>query len=820
MAENVLGKIILDAGNQARGITGGGAPPVTGLLGDAPGGDGTSGNEAKTNRFQKGIEGFQKKSLEFAAAQPRWFTSMFKKMGIQMGLAGILKQSQIFTSTVGALFQIFGAFVDVLIAPLIRPLILPVLRWLARQIPVVGRASKAFFAFISKAGTGFINFVKKFVSGDFWTNTVFKGLIDFFTETFPERLKEAFDIVKDIGANIWGWLESGMRTAWNSTLGNTTVPWINWTIPPWGGGSAGTTHFREKPTPPGAGKDNTTMLEAYDKDGNLIAVEDLTTIEGRHKPNEKVRKWLEEQGADPVPFDPAKGHINVPGGKPAGEDDKDDRSWWQKIFDPQKWKDVFGDFKEQFKDFWSGGAIENVLKGVGVTVGGSLAYTTSAKMVRGLGQSVKGVTWPLAKLIQLMNAAAKTPGMMGLNTAKWALRQMNVFDPTTVARTLTSEGFTKGGADLARRGLKTMGSGVSNAFLDAVRTGFDPFAKGWQATKNTVNWMTPGRESVGLFNTSKAVTEVDIGRVQMPETTAPRARSIINPEDFKKRTPVIDIPTGSTPIDTKQSLARRATAKFQKFSDSFSAFIRGARSWTVDNILEKGARIASLGDEAFQAAKSAGMGDIMGRITMLKSFIGRLVPVAASGIAIATTGKNIADIANMEHLSWWLPHKGLMEEELNPIIAQMTKDYEKSQKGGAWDAALGGIGLSAQGKTLTAKSMEAWLSGTKGGAVAMQSVLGGTDALLGFGGALTLPLQAGVMGVQYGHMESVKNWNQKTGEYTGTLDQLLSDAGTNMDAATIQLAIEQGMSKALERAKVQNVMSTNHMADIGMIGIP
>ena len=98
--------------------------------------------------------------------------------------------------------------------------------------------------------------------------------------------------------------------------------------------------------------------------------------------------------------------------------------------------------------------------------------------------------------------------------------------------------------------------------------------------------------------------------------------------------------------------------------------------------------------------------------------------------------------------------------------------------------------------------------------------MGTADALLGFGGAVTLPLQAGIMGAQYGHMKSVQNWNQKTGEYTGTLDQLMSDVGGNMDAATIQLAIEQGMSKALERAKVQNVMSTNHMADIGMIGIP
>ena len=66
------------------------------------------------------------------------------------------------------------------------------------------------------------------------------------------------------------------------------------------------------------------------------------------------------------------------------------------------------------------------------------------------------------------------------------------------------------------------------------------------------------------------------------------------------------------------------------------------------------------------------------------------------------------------------------------------------------------------------------------------------------------------MGAQYGHLKSVQNWNRKTGEYTGTLDQLMSDVEIGMDAATLQLAIEQGMSKALESAKVRGVMDANN----------
>ena len=90
MADNVLGRIILEAGAKAGAMTGGGAPPISGLLeGDSPpsggGGSESSSKEAHANRFRKGIEGFNKKSLDFAKAQPKWFTSIFKKMGIQMG---------------------------------------------------------------------------------------------------------------------------------------------------------------------------------------------------------------------------------------------------------------------------------------------------------------------------------------------------------------------------------------------------------------------------------------------------------------------------------------------------------------------------------------------------------------------------------------------------------------------------------------------------------------------------------------------------------------------------------------------------------------
>ena len=50
-------------------------------------------------------------------------TGFFKQMGIEVSLKSMLKQSQIFTSYVGSLFQIFGAMVDVMLAPLMPILI-------------------------------------------------------------------------------------------------------------------------------------------------------------------------------------------------------------------------------------------------------------------------------------------------------------------------------------------------------------------------------------------------------------------------------------------------------------------------------------------------------------------------------------------------------------------------------------------------------------------------------------------------------------------------------------------------------------------------
>jgi len=135
-----IGTILIQASNQIGGITGGGSPSMVGVGDSTPSGD---------LRSQKKREDFEKKNLEQGEKAPKFWTAAFKKMGIQMGLAGILKQSQIFTSTIGSLFQIFGAFVDIILAPFV-PLFIPAIRWLARKMPTVAKWAEgnAFKEFI------------------------------------------------------------------------------------------------------------------------------------------------------------------------------------------------------------------------------------------------------------------------------------------------------------------------------------------------------------------------------------------------------------------------------------------------------------------------------------------------------------------------------------------------------------------------------------------------------------------------------------------------------------------------------------------------
>ena len=77
------------------------------------------------------------KNREEVANKTRQRTLM-SMIGVQFTLAALLKNSQIFTNTTGALFQILGGFIDLTLAPLM-PLFAQFLTYMASQFPAYNR---------------------------------------------------------------------------------------------------------------------------------------------------------------------------------------------------------------------------------------------------------------------------------------------------------------------------------------------------------------------------------------------------------------------------------------------------------------------------------------------------------------------------------------------------------------------------------------------------------------------------------------------------------------------------------------------------------
>ena len=68
-------------------------------------------------------------------------------LGLNFSVGAILKQSQVFTGTIGALFQVLGAMVDVFLMPLV-PYVLPWIKRISKMIPVVQQAAANTVDFI------------------------------------------------------------------------------------------------------------------------------------------------------------------------------------------------------------------------------------------------------------------------------------------------------------------------------------------------------------------------------------------------------------------------------------------------------------------------------------------------------------------------------------------------------------------------------------------------------------------------------------------------------------------------------------------------
>lgn len=97
---------IIEIRNSLLGGGGGAASPTTGLLGAA------NGDQAKAAKAQQDTAKATKQ-----LSGKNWAKGLAKQIGVTFSVAALLKQSQVFTSTFGILFQMIGAIADVILAP-------------------------------------------------------------------------------------------------------------------------------------------------------------------------------------------------------------------------------------------------------------------------------------------------------------------------------------------------------------------------------------------------------------------------------------------------------------------------------------------------------------------------------------------------------------------------------------------------------------------------------------------------------------------------------------------------------------------------------
>ena len=117
MPNESLRKIVLQIqkAGEAAGAGGGGA--------DDESDEGKKNKKGKSRNFFKSMKGAMKGGL--AAA------------GVSFSLASMLKQSQVFTGMMGSIFQIIGAMFDVFLAPIMMPLVVPLIKWMSSKMPEI-----------------------------------------------------------------------------------------------------------------------------------------------------------------------------------------------------------------------------------------------------------------------------------------------------------------------------------------------------------------------------------------------------------------------------------------------------------------------------------------------------------------------------------------------------------------------------------------------------------------------------------------------------------------------------------------------------------
>ena len=141
-----------------------------------------------------------------------------KNIGLQFTMGAALKQSQVFTNFMGTIYQLVGALVDVILAPLL-PLFFPLVRMLASAIPYIQVGMEKFMLWVES-----------------WMSDA-RALWDSWWPSIEKKWEE-FKAVWDEGiASVLAWVTAQLWGAakWvGEWVLNTALPWLWEQIKGWG----------------------------------------------------------------------------------------------------------------------------------------------------------------------------------------------------------------------------------------------------------------------------------------------------------------------------------------------------------------------------------------------------------------------------------------------------------------------------------------------------------------------------------------------------------------------------------------------------------
>lgn len=128
-----------------------------------------------------------------------------KMAGVNLGIASLLRQSQLFTGVVGMIFQIIGAFIDILLIPFM-PLITMSMRLVAKLLPPMMKVA----LFLNGLMQVYADMLEKFYGWVF--------------SSYAKLLAAFWDGLNHLGYLIW---DEGLKKAWDWTK-NRAKEWLEY----------------------------------------------------------------------------------------------------------------------------------------------------------------------------------------------------------------------------------------------------------------------------------------------------------------------------------------------------------------------------------------------------------------------------------------------------------------------------------------------------------------------------------------------------------------------------------------------------------------